>query len=171
MNKGRPKGVKPDFSGVPGELVGLGDLQLVFGRGGRLSPYDSLLRKLAEAPKGQVLKFGSKKARASVAIRAKKLGYRVSFAEHQGSLFVRFDGRVDDDIRKQRRDSIAAALRKHGPLSYIALANKLREGGDDSLNASDVEAIVLQLVKDGSVIRQEGNTWALNPRAKATVAG
>lgn len=168
--KGKPKGIKPDFTGVPGELVPIDGLQLSFGRGGRISPYDALLIKLSESAKGNALKFASVRAKASVAVRSKKLGFRVSFAELGGALYVRYEGRIDEDIRAQRRTAITAVLKKHGPQSSIAISTLLRGAGDTSLNAGDIELIVLQMLKDGTVLRQEGNMWALNPRAKvATV--
>lgn len=156
------KRARPNFAGVPGELIAADGLDLVFGSRLKVSPYDALLEKLAAAP-GMFLRFPDPRAKASVYLRAKKKGFRLSYAEKEGLLFVRFDGRVDDDVRAKRRLEIMEVL-KLGPSSPIPLANKLRERGDAGVQAGDVETICLQLIKTGELVRQEGNTFALKRR-------
>src|ERR1035438_3862891 len=88
----------PDFHGVPGELVAMPEgVALSFATGQKkISPYDALLDQLAAAPT-KFLRFTDKRARASLNVRAKKKGLRISFAEDSGMLWVRLDGHVDDD--------------------------------------------------------------------------
>lgn len=156
------KGRRPDFTGVPGEIVsldGLGDLH--WGNKLRGSPYDALLYQLAAAGQGKALKFGDERARASITVRARKKGYKVSFAVQGGALYVRFDGRVDDDVKARRREQILGAL-KFGPSAAPKLASILRGKGDEIVDGQMVVAILVQMQRDGHVIRQEGDNWALN---------
>lgn len=158
------KGMKaPDFSGVKGELVLAEGLQLNFGSRLKSSPYDALLDQLVAA-RGQLLKFAALKARASVAVRAKKKGLRVSFAEAGGCLFVRYDGLLVDDVKGTRRAKILDVLEKM-PRNAAQLAVALREAGDSTVDASLVLAILAQLERDGQVVRGEGDRWAKSPRA------
>ena len=156
----------PDFTGVPGQLASSDEIAgLEFGAKLRKSPYDALLDQLAIAPKGSALKFGDLKCRPSIYSRARKKGLRISFAERGGALFVRFDGRDDDDVRATtRRAAILAAL-KLGPMSHVKITNKLRDAGDSVLDAAATDAILHQMFKVGQVLRQEGGNWALNPKA------
>src|SRR5260370_12736875 len=144
------KGVKPDMKGVPGELISLNGLNLVFGRGAKPSPYDALLDQLAatalSAP-GQVLRFSDMRAKPSIYARAKKKGMRVSFAEDAGLLYVRYDGSTEDDTRTTRREQILHAL-KLGPLNGIRIATKLREAGDAAGDAPLVARSLEQLLRD-----------------------
>jgi hypothetical protein len=159
---------RPDFSGVPGELVDAAVVPagLHFGTKLRGSPYDGLLKQLADAGAGKMLKFGDPKARVSINVRARKLGLKVSCAEDGNVLWVRFDGRADDDVKASRREKILGVL-KFGPNTAIRLAHVLREKGDENVDASLVEAICVQVARSGEILRQEGGTWALNPRHKA----
>jgi hypothetical protein len=166
--EGAPKrGRKPNTDGVPGELVSLEGLNLVFGTRLKTSPYDPLLDQLVQAGPGKALRFGDVRAKASVYARAKKRGLRVSFAESAGALYVRFDGSSDADVRKSRRDHIVVALRL-GPMSAIQIAKRLREAGDASVDAQLVEAILGQMLKASEVVKRDNdNTWAMKGRAIA----
>lgn len=161
---------KPDFAGTPGALVSLEGLNLVFGGRLKSSPYDTLLDQLATAQPGQALKFDDVKAKASVYARSKKKGLKVSFAELNGALYVRLDGRVEDDVRKRRREQIVAALKK-GPLTHFALASRMREAGDGSIDAVMVETILTQMLRDCLVLKREASAgggvpeWALTAKA------
>lgn len=135
----------------------------------KASPYDPLLDQLAAATPGQALRFADTRARAALYARAKKKGLKVSFAESNGSLYVRLDGRVDDDVHKTRRDQIVAAL-KRGPLGHIQIAAKLREGGDSTVDAQLVETILGQLLRDGVVVKRESGDWTLSAKAARSAA-
>jgi len=132
----------------------------------RGSPYDALLEQLAAAGPGKGLKFGDVKARASVTVRARKKGMRVSFAVAGDVLYVRFDGRVEDDVHGGRRAAILTALRR-GPANPITLAVILRANGDANLDGETVVVILAQMARTGEVVRGEGDRWALNPVKKA----
>lgn len=165
------KGVKPRMDGVPGELVDLDALNLQFGGMRKVSPYDPLLDQLATATDAAMaavpkrprpgLKFGHVRARNSVWARAKAKGFKVSFAIAGSDLYVRLDGRVDDDVKETRRSAIRKLLASHMQLSVIPICNKLREGGDVNVDAALVETILTQMAKAGEVIRQESGAWRL----------
>lgn len=166
---GPKKGQKPDFRGVAGELVPIPAGLEFSARKLKGSPYDALLDQLAEKGPGHVLKFSDLRARASVVARSKKKGMRVSFAERGSELFVRFDGSSKEDADNSRKGKIREIL-KAGPLTYLKVCNKLREGGDTLVDAPLTELILLQLFKAGEVIRQEGGAFALNPSRRPTLA-
>ncbi len=155
------KGVNPRFEGVPGELVPIDGLPLCFGRGGHGSPYDPLLDQLAASGAGQALRFGDVRARSALTARAKKKGMRVSFAQHEGKLYVRYDGSASDDLKQSRRDRILAVLKV--PQTAMTLTQRLREAGDTTVDATIVLAILAQMQRAGDVIEQEGQRWTLNP--------
>lgn len=169
------KGVRPSMDGVPGELISLEGLNLVFGHRLRISPYDVLLDQLAASTDKAVeekqprpgLKFGDVRAKASVYTRAKKKGLLVSFAEVGRVLYVRLDGRADDHAKETRRGSIRKLLANGVALTHVAIAARLREAGDASVDAQLVDAILAQMLKAGDVIRQDGGAWKLNPARKA----
>jgi hypothetical protein len=163
---GPQKGHVPDFSGVPGELVDAAVVpaDVIWGHKARKSPYDPLLLQLAEAGAGKVLRFSEPKAKSSIPARAKKLGLRVTCGEAGGgALFVRFDGRVEDDKRETRREILKGALKVTVGASVMALTQVLRDKGDTTVDANIVGAILMQMLKAGEVIQQEGGTWRLNP--------
>jgi len=167
---------RPDFSGTPGELVKL-DADLVFGLPGRTSPYDAYLDQLAKATDDWVrdgkqglqpgLKFSDVRARPSVWARSRKKQLKVAFVEKGGALFVRLE-LPSEDIGKARRDKILQVLAA-GPMAYIPLAARLIQGGDVRLDANQVEAICVQMSRNGLLIRQEGGAWAISP-VKRTAA-
>jgi hypothetical protein len=158
-----------NFSGVPGEIVAVTEMpsMLIFGRKPcRLSPYDPLLKQLAESGAGKILRFGDAKCRTSIGVRARRLGLRVSCAEDdKRQLWVRFDGRIEEVLKSTRREKILTAL-KSGPMNKFSVAARLREQGDGTFDAVFAEVILSGLVKTGEVIRREGDTWALNPAPK-----
>jgi hypothetical protein len=106
------------------------------------------------------------KAKASVTARAKKLGLRVSFAEQGASLYVRCDGRADDDVKATRRTKILEALRRLGPMGSIQLAARLRET-DALVDGQIVDAICAQMLRAGEIVRREGGDWAASPKRAA----
>lgn len=163
---------KPDFTGTPGILTT--EVQgLKFGYRVRTSPYDSLLEMLVKSTEDwdtgrrsgprPVLKFGDIKAKPSLYARSKKLLIRVAFAETADGLYVRYEGRVDEESREKRRVSILAILKPGTAFSYIEIANKLRAQGDTTVDAGTVDAIMLQLMKAGKVVRQDGGAWRIKP--------
>lgn len=154
-------GKHPDFSGVPGEIVSIENLVLDFQTRKRMSPYDALLDNLVEAGPGKALKFGDVRARASVTVRARKKGLKVSFAELYGVLYVRLDGKAEDTIGRTRREKILQTL-KTGPRKAIALTVALRDQGDAAIDVNLVLAILGQMERSGEVIHQEGDLWAWN---------
>lgn len=168
------KGVRPNFGGVPGALVSLeGVTGLEFGRT-KISPYDALLDQLAKATDEAVekqqprpgLKFGDARAKASVYARAKQKGLRVLFAIAGKDLYVRMEGRVDDNIKGARREAIRKILAKGEAFSYIQITNKLRADGDLTIDAPIVDAILLQMMRAGEVARQETGAWRAAPAAR-----
>lgn len=163
------KRARPDFSGVPGELVDASVLPagLHWGTKLRGSPYDGLLRQLAEAGTGKVLKFGNPKARVSVNVRARKLGMRVTCAEADGVLFVRFGGSAGEDLKGSRRERIRGVLKVSAGATPFHVAKVLRDKGDEHADAQIVEAILTQMARAGEVVRGEGDQWRLNPRQRA----
>lgn len=170
------KGVRPNLAGVPGELVDLDGLSLEFGGRNKISPYDALLHQLAKATDEALaaskprpgLKFGDPRAKASLWNRAKKLGLRISFAFSSDELYVRMDGRVDDNLRETRRSAIKKLLANGQAWTYLQIAARLREGGDASVDAQTVDAIMVQLMRTGDVIRQDGGAWKIAPARKAS---
>ena len=165
---GPAPGTKRDMRGVPGQIVSLEGLDLAFGQMVKASSYDPLLNQLAAAGKGKALKFGDVRAKSSIYARAKKLRLRVSFAVLGSDLYVRLDGRVDDDIKGTRRAGILGAL-KFGARAAGDLLNLLREKGDGTIDLPTVEAILAQMVRGGEVIKQEGGKYTAGLRK--TVAG
>jgi hypothetical protein len=163
---GPAPGTKPNRAGVPGELVSLESLDLVFGRMSKASPYDPLLHQLAVAGTGKALKFGDVRAKASLYARGKKLGLRLSFAIFGTDLYVRFDGRVDDDIRGSRRARIQEAL-KNGPRSAGELLNAIREKGDVTIDLPTTEAILAQMVRGGELVKREDGKYGKGLRPVA----
>lgn len=174
-----PKGVKPNMDGVAGRVVkaadlpaGLAETLIFVARNNKVSPYDAPLRELAEATKangpGAFLEFGDVRARVSVAVRARKLGFRVSFATANGKLYVRFDGLLAGDLKGSRREKILAAL-KNGTQTAHKINIAVRDSGDTTFDAQTAEVILATLMREGYVIAREGGTWALNPRS--TVRG
>lgn len=152
------KGQAPITTGVPGELVPMDGLELVFAtRKARISPYDEMLDKLAAAGPGQALRFDDPRARASVTYRAKKKEFLISFAEHEGGLYVRFDGRVLQDPKTSRRAAILNAIDHHP--TAVQLAVRLRQEGDVNCDASIVAAILTQMVRAGELTQQAGGSY------------
>jgi hypothetical protein len=167
---GPQKGVKPNCDGVPGEIVDLAEVgpAAIWGRKNtKVSPYDLPLAQLAEAGPGKVLKFGDPRAWSSVGVRAKKLGFRVSRAVVDGKLFVRFDGRLDDDLRAARREKIIGCLRRQPGMTTHQVNIAVRDSGDTTFDAVLAELYLTQLVKTGDAIKRDGGTWALNPMRPA----
>lgn len=171
---------RPDFSGVPGELCDL-PADLPWGVSGRTSPYNPLLDQLTVATEkwnaGEKktpqpgLCFGSIKARAAVGAQGKKRGLKLSFVEAGGKLYVRLDSTAAGDKKSARRTTILQSLRIHGSQNAIQLSAKLRAAGDASIDAGGVEAICVQMSRDGLIYRGEGDVWAPNPVKKAAPVG
>ena len=154
------KGRVPDVKGVPGKVIQL-PAGLTFGSRARQSPYDPLLREVETAAPGSGLEFGDPRARASVIIRAKKLGLKVEFAEQDGKLYVRLA--AAQDTRTARHDAILALLRL-GPSTPIKIASVLREKGDTVADGQIVVAALGQMERNNLVIKLTGAEWGLNPR-------
>jgi hypothetical protein len=157
------------MTGVPGEIVSVDGLQLVFGPRARQSPYDPLLQQLVDAGPGRALKFGDARARVALTSRAKKMGLRISFAISGDSLYVRLDGGVTEDVKATRRGRIKEAL-KFGTQTAMHITNHLREKGDSSIDVNLTESILLQMLRTGDLIRQEDGRWKLNPMVKGATA-
>lgn len=128
----------PDFTGVPGELIStanLSGLTFASGRKSKGSPYDPLLDQLDKAPKDSALRFGDPRVRVSLLARARKKGIVLAFAEADGALFVKISGHADDALRDARDGKILTILLRDGPMGYIRLTSKLRETGDELVDA------------------------------------
>jgi len=155
---------KPNFTGVPGELVDLASVELRPLLKGKKSPYDDLLRKLSTVEGvNRGLKFGSVRAKNSVLIRAKKLGYRVSlFDDAAGNLYVKFGGFLDtaEVLRGRNREAVRKALANGHPLSPIAIASWCRENGAPDMDAGLAKVILSQMKATGEAIEDEiKGTW------------
>jgi hypothetical protein len=161
----KEKRKSPDFSGTPGELVTQLDPELQFGKR-KMSPYAALLDQLSKATDEAIaankplpgLKFAAVKAKASVWAQAKARGFKVVFAEKDGCLFVRIDGRVD--AIEHRGEEIKKLLRIQ-PQTAMVLTNKLRANGDETVDAQGVETMLARMLRLGDVAKQEGGTWKL----------
>lgn len=153
------KGKKPDMSGVPGELVGMPAFELRWG-GGKISPYDGLLEKLAAAGPGQLLKFGDARAKTSLWSRSRKLGMKLMYAEHEGSMYVKFAGWAPDSERGKQivRAKIMEVLQTN-PRTEIQLAVELRKQGLTDMDAATAGAILKQMEQLGQTSRKADGTW------------
>lgn len=177
----KPSRKHPDFSGVAGEFVTATDpgvALLHWGNQRRISPYDALLEDLARRTEAArvaigtpepVLRFCNARARTSLGVRARKLGLIVEFALSGTLLYVRHKARVSDKAREERRGAILRHI-KLGPMNAIALAGRLRQDGDNTVNAGDVEVILEQLTKTGAVVRQESGDYRLPPAGSVRAA-
>jgi hypothetical protein len=179
VKKGKT-GVMPDLSGTPGTICSVEGLNLAFGASKRVSPYDKLLDELAASTTpNQALCFESTKARTSVAIRAKKKGLRVSFAEHAGRLYVRFDGRAENAgvlipapapsslkaVFTGRRAAILDALRV-GSRNAARLVAALQASGDSGVDMNLIETLCAQMVREG-VIEVQGGMYRITEKGAA----
>lgn len=156
----KPSRKAPDFSGVAGKLVDV-PAGLVFGVKTRVSPYDVLLQQLA-ASKGKALEFGDLRARASVHVRAKKLGMRVLTAEQGNTLYVKFGGWMPstDGWRAQVRAAINEVVRTQ-PRNEVQIAVAVRAQGLNDVDAGIVGTILKQMEQEGAVQRQRDGSWAI----------
>lgn len=152
------KGRRIDFSGVPGELVDLPG-GLTFSKT-KISRYDALLEQLAVAGAGRVLKFGALKARASVHVRAKKLGMQVLCAELDGCLYFKFAGWAPDSERAKQmvRAKILEVLGTN-PRTEIQVAVELRKQGLTDMDAATAGAVLKQMEQLGQTSRKSDGTW------------
>ena len=174
--KANPKTEQPTswqdrLTGTSGAFLTELPADIEFKAPGRISPYDKLLMQLEKAhneprPPGAQrpgLVFDHVKAQTAVVARAKKLGYRVLFAEKAGKLYVQFAGLLADDPKLKRREAILAVLAKApAPLKYIEITNRLRAGGDELLEAAAVDAILVQMMRAGDVLRVDGGAWRIS---------
>jgi hypothetical protein len=165
---GPKKGHVPDFSGVPGELVAADAVPAGIHWGTKLrgSPYDPLLKELAEAGAGKMLKFGNARARTSIVLRARKLGLKVVCGEDGGALYVKFVGREGDDLANARREKIRQALKIVVGITLSKLLLHLRDKGDVTIDAPTLQLILSQMMRAGEIIHADGDQWRLNPMRK-----
>jgi hypothetical protein len=164
---GEPKGVKPDMRGVAGCLIEATDAPegLLFWHRKKVSPYDALLESLAAAGQGKMLRFEDRRARVSIGVRAKKLGLRVVCAEADGKLYVRFESRVEDNLKGTRRGAILGALKPGIALTAMEITVLLRDKGDGTVDAGLVGTILDQMVRSGQIVACDGGNYAINPKA------
>lgn len=150
---------KLDFSGVPGELVDIGGVELNWGSRQRKSPYDALLRNLVLAGPGKALKFGSERAWASVNVRARKLGITVEPAFVNGALYVRLarKQKTAAEAIEERHATIVEML-KERPASESLIVDALRRRGIDS-DGQQVKAALMQESKKGTVQLRADGLW------------
>lgn len=161
---GPPKGTKPDLSGVPGEIVSLDKLPVLdFARKARRSPYDALLEKLLDAPKNSALKFGEAKARISIAVRARKKGLKIEFAESGGALYVRVVGFTDDQPNAKDAMHVLRAMAA-GFAAPVTISDHIVKAGVD-LGPSRVLEVLQRLEAAGSVRKAADCTWKLTAKA------
>ncbi len=175
---GPKKGTRPDTTGVAGAICEIENLPLAFGVRARVSPYDALLRTLVETTEKAVaenrprpgLRFDSPRCRPSLLVRARKLNLCISFAEHEGKLYVRFDGRTEEEVRQSRKQALLKLLSIHGPMTHVKCATKLRDDGDNAIDGSLANALLLQMVREGSLVQQDNSYFAVNPKHRAKAA-
>lgn len=170
---GPPKGRTLDFSGVPGEIVPADAVQgLEFSaKKIRHSPYDALLEKLLDSPKGSILKFGDPRARASVTVRARKKGLKVEFAERDGVLYVRIAGFAEQrpEIKPVHVPGGCAALVLRALAAIedatpLAIAEYIIQNGV-RITTPEVRDTLVQMAKDGTAKKRANGTWTLGKAA------
>lgn len=149
-------------------IVSIAGIDLEFESGRKsLSPYRALLEKLMDAPKESALKVGRIGARASIQVQAKKLGYKLAYAEAEGCLYVRIVGYLDKDTAPSAtasggqakascptnghgpRAMILASL-SQGPMTVRELARVL------GVTSQSCNPTIGELVKSGSVECEDG---------------
>ncbi len=172
VKPGPKTGIPLKLGGVPGTIVSEPD-GVIWGerKPPKESPYDKPLQELlAKTETWQrtkngprpVLLFGDLRARASLIIRSKKLKMRVVYAITPEGLFVRYEGRVDENVMLTRRESIKRLLAStKQALSHIQITNELRRAGDLTAEASGIELILTQMLRGAEVVKQEGGLWKL----------
>lgn len=171
------RGVRPNFTGVPGELIKVSEVpaDLTFSvRKLHTSPYDPLLRQLQDADPGHVLCFGDERARPSVIARAKKLSLKVEFADHAGKLYVRLipsatapaheasvKTQVVQDKKTVNRALVMGQLRA-GKVTPEAIAAGMRSEGA-SIDAPTVRSMLNAMKTEGTVrlAKITPETWEL----------
>lgn len=156
----RPARKKPDFSGVPGEIVNASNLPLEWGTRIKRSPYDPLLRQLQAAPPGSALKFGAVKAWGTVSLRARKLGIKIEQAIDGDVLYVRISQAPPDPNaeRDRRHEAVRKALSK-APGNPIQIAALARQQSNIDLSGPQAEVILMQLSRAGEAELKDGRWY------------
>jgi hypothetical protein len=159
---GPKKGTKLDFSGVPGRLVDAAPPDVLFGaRKSKLSPYDPLLLQLQRAGSGKFLKFEDLRAKASLAVRAKKLNIKILFGEQGSTLWVTLakaelstNGSVEEPPATKARplpDIVLEGIandKRDTPGLMVSYA-RLHGAPDVTLNA--VDRVIAELARAGKI--------------------
>jgi hypothetical protein len=135
-------------------IVSLDKLELNCDSRSRVSPYRELLELLLDSPKNSALRIKNLNARYSVKKHARALGYKVLFAEHEGSLYVKIAGILDEKEPKPGSLSSSGKLVLEAlstmPLTVKELARTIQA------DPASCEAVLNQLVSSGSVERDDG---------------
>jgi hypothetical protein len=121
----------------------------------RRSPYRDLLERLLDSPKNSVLRVKNVNARLSIRKHAHALGYEAVFAEHEGWLYVKLAGVLNDERRRTK------PVVKGAQKSVLdALANTPKTAAEVSRilksDSASCEVILSHLVKAGIVERDDG---------------
>jgi hypothetical protein len=155
-----------------GEIVSSEIPELVFQTGGRKSLFADLLTQLDDAPKGSVLKVNCLKSRASISVQARKLGFKVQFAESDGQLYCRIVAYADEKKATPGASPapmaasmavILDALRM-GPLTLKEIARKV------GATPAQCDAPLRALVERKSIEHEDG-VYRLLGAAGAKVRG
>ena len=121
----------------------------------RRSPYRDLLECLLDSPKNSALRVKNVGARYAFRKQARALGYEAEFAQHDGWLYVRIGGVLNQG--RQPEGQMAAAAQKsvleavrHVPMTATEVARILRS------DSASCEAVLNHLVEAGFVERDDG---------------
>jgi hypothetical protein len=158
------KGVTPNMHGVLGVLVDEAPSTVLFGKRLNTSPYDPLLLQLQRAGAGKFLKFEDKRAKASVAARAKKLNIKILFGEEGETLWVMLatvdlsnNGHVDP-VPEAKAKSLAKSLNDIVLEAVITKRDKpglittwARLNGAPSVGISAVDNVLSGLLRAGKI--------------------
>lgn len=137
-------------------IVSLDKLELKFGLRGRVSPYRELLERLLDAPRTCALKVSNLNARYSISKQARALGWKVLFAEHEGALYVKIDGVLEEQGRKagsavpNANAKLVLRALVPGPMTAMELARTIQADPASS------EVALTTLANCGAVERDSG---------------
>lgn len=154
---------KPDFSGVPGQVVDVAARPIEWGPRTRRSPHDGLLSDLLVAGPNKALEFADPRAWASVSVRARKMGIKVEAAVVDGKLLVRVaprQERTPEELREARHTAVLAAL-KATPANALAIAAWVRAHCEIDISGPQTESILGQLSRAGKVAMRADGHWHL----------
>jgi Fic family protein len=121
----------------------------------RRSPYRELLERLLDSPKNSVLRVKNVGARYAFRKQARALGYEAVFARHDGWLYVKIGGVLNQERQPEgqranaAQESVLNAF-ANGPMTATEVARMLKS------DSASCEAVLSHLVEAGFVERDDG---------------